>query len=100
MINIRPISDLRNKYPEIEKIVLKDDKNVYLTKNGYGAMVVMSLEKYAKMSEQLQNSSRKEEKNINKELLDEISLSTNEENIENFMSEEVFPKIKRKQEIE
>lgn len=49
MINIRPVSDLRNKYPEIEKLVLKEDEAVYLTKNGYGSMVVMSLEKYSKL---------------------------------------------------
>ncbi len=49
MINIRPVSDLRNKYPEIEELVLKEDKAVYLTKNGYGSMVVMSLEKYSKL---------------------------------------------------
>ena len=49
MINIRPVSDLRNKYPEIEKLVLKEDEAVYLTKNGYGSMVVMSLEKYTKL---------------------------------------------------
>ena len=49
MINIRPVSDLRNKYPEIEDLVLKEDEAVYLTKNGYGSMVVMSLEKYAKL---------------------------------------------------
>lgn len=35
MINIRPVSDLRNKYPEIEELVLKEDEEVYLTKNGY-----------------------------------------------------------------
>lgn len=49
MINIRPISDLRNKYPEIEELVLKEDEPVYLTKNGYGSMVVMSIEKYSKL---------------------------------------------------
>ena len=49
MINIRPVSDLRNKYPEIENLVLKEDEAVYLTKNGYGSMVVMSLEKYSKL---------------------------------------------------
>ena len=46
---IRPVSDLRNKYPEIEELVLKEDKAVYLTKNGYGSMVVLSLEKYESM---------------------------------------------------
>lgn len=49
MINIRPVSDLRNKYPEIEELVLKEDEAVYLTKNGYGSMAVMSLEKYSKL---------------------------------------------------
>ena len=49
MINIRPVSDLRNKYSEIEDLVLKEDEAVYLTKNGYGSMVVMSLEKYSKL---------------------------------------------------
>lgn len=34
MVNIRPVSDLRNKYPEIEEIVLKNDQPVFLTKNG------------------------------------------------------------------
>ena len=36
MLNIRPVSDLRNKYPEIEQLVLGGEE-VYLTKNGYGA---------------------------------------------------------------
>lgn len=46
MINIRPVSDLRNKFPEIEKIVVDQGEVVYLTKNGYGRMVVLSLERY------------------------------------------------------
>ncbi|MCL2591007.1 MAG: type II toxin-antitoxin system prevent-host-death family antitoxin [Betaproteobacteria bacterium] len=52
MIQIRPVSDLRNKFPEIESIV-NSGKPVYLTKNGYGAMVVMSLEKYAELTDDL-----------------------------------------------
>ncbi len=54
MINIRPVSDLRNKYPEIEDLVLRKDESVYLTKNGYGSMVVMSLEKYSKLMSDLE----------------------------------------------
>jgi len=46
MIQIRPVSDLRNKFPEIESMV-NEGQPVYLTKNGYGAMVVMSLQYYA-----------------------------------------------------
>jgi len=50
MIKIRPVSDLRNKFPEIEDIVVKEGEPVYLTKNGYGTMVVLSLEKYAELT--------------------------------------------------
>ena len=52
MIQIRPVSDLRNKFPEIETIV-NSGKPVYLTKNGYGAMVVLSLEKYANLTDNI-----------------------------------------------
>ena len=51
MMNIRPVSDLRNKYPEIEEIVLKNREPVFLTKNGYGSMVVMSLEQYSALTD-------------------------------------------------
>ena len=47
MIQIRPVSDLRNKFTEIENIVKSGDP-VYLTKNGYGAMVVLSIEAYSR----------------------------------------------------
>ncbi|MDR0770040.1 MAG: type II toxin-antitoxin system Phd/YefM family antitoxin [Burkholderiales bacterium] len=53
MLQIRPVSDLRNKFPEIESQV-KSGSPVYLTKNGYGAMVVMSLEKYAELTDDLE----------------------------------------------
>lgn len=45
MINIRPISDLRNRFTEIEAQVAVGEP-VFLTKNGYGSMVVMSIEQY------------------------------------------------------
>lgn len=54
MINIRPVSDLRNKYPEIEDIVLKSGEPVYLTKNGYGSMVVMSIEQYSALTDDVE----------------------------------------------
>lgn len=53
MIQIRPVSDLRNKFPEIEAIV-NEGKPVYLTKNGYGAMVVLSLEEYASLTDSVE----------------------------------------------
>lgn len=54
MINIRPVSDLRNKFPEIEDIVLKSGQPVYLTKNGYGSMVVLSIEQYAALTDEVE----------------------------------------------
>ena len=53
MLNIRPVSDLRNKYPEIEQLVLSGEE-VYLTKNGYGTMVVMSIEQYSNLKDALE----------------------------------------------
>ena len=50
MIQIRPVSDLRNKFPEIEKAVGGGDP-VYLTTNGYGAMVVLSLDAYSRLTD-------------------------------------------------
>jgi prevent-host-death family protein len=46
MPQIRPISDLRNKFAEISRIVHEDKEPVFLTKNGLGDMVVMSLDDY------------------------------------------------------
>ena len=48
MLSIRPISDLRNKFSDIENAV-NDGNPVFLTKNGYCAMVVMSIETYSRM---------------------------------------------------
>ena len=53
MINIRPVSDLRNKFTEIENEV-KQGQPVYLTKNGYGSMVVLSLEQYAALTDEIE----------------------------------------------
>ena len=53
MIQIRPVSDLRNKFPEIETLV-NEGQPFYLTKNGYGAMVVLSLEKYASLTDNIE----------------------------------------------
>ena len=43
MTAIRPISDLRNKTQEISDLCHKGDQPVFITKNGVGDMVVMSL---------------------------------------------------------
>ena len=90
MINIRPVSDLRNKYPEIEELVLKEDEAVYLTKNGYGSMVVMSLEKYSKLMSDLEYNEYIEN------ALDEADKEAEDPNTKYFTHEEVFGSIRRK----
>ncbi len=50
MIQIRPVSDLRNKFADVEKAVVGGEP-VYLTKNGYGTMVVLSLEAYSRLTD-------------------------------------------------
>ena len=43
---IRPVSDLRNSFADISKTVHETAKPVFLTKNGYGDMVVLSMEAF------------------------------------------------------
>lgn len=52
-MQIRPVSDLKNKFPEIESAV-SSGQPVYLTKNGYGSMVVMSLEQYGELTDDIE----------------------------------------------
>jgi len=46
MPNIRPISDLRNNANEISEFCHREREPVFITKNGVGDMVVMSIEDY------------------------------------------------------
>ena len=43
---IYPVSDLRNNTPKIENICIKEQQPVFITKNGTGHLVVMSLQLY------------------------------------------------------
>ena len=43
---IRPVSDLRNHFADISRTVHETAQPVFLTKNGYGDMVVLSMEAY------------------------------------------------------
>ena len=79
-MEIRPISDLRNKFTEIEKTV-KEGHPVYLTKNGYGSMVVLSLEDYIRLTDPIERA------------LDEAE-SQAARNPERMTHEEVFGKIR------
>lgn len=82
MITIRPVSDLRNHFGEIEKIVNNGDP-VYLTKNGYGSMVVISLEEYSRLTDDVELK------------LDEADRAA-EMDMTRLSNEEVFGKIKEK----
>lgn len=46
MPNIRPISDLRNKSQEIARLCHETGEPVFITKNGEGDLVVMSVAAY------------------------------------------------------
>ena len=98
MINIRPVSDLRNKYPEIEELVLKENEAVYLTKNGYGSMVVMSLERYSELIKKVETEKAIEEKfkdiNIEK-VIEEMDEEIDNDNTKYLSHEEVFSKLRR-----
>lgn len=43
---IRPVTDLQTHFADISKTVHETAKPVFLTKNGYGDMVVLSMEAY------------------------------------------------------
>ncbi len=55
MISIRPVSDLRNKFTEVEKVV-NGGEPVFLTKNGYGTMVVMSIDSYSRLTSNIEQA--------------------------------------------
>ena len=82
MLQIRPVSDLRNKFPDIEKIVNAGEP-VYLTKNGYGAMVVLSLEEYSKLTDGVEAALNIADRFV-------------EENDARMSHEEVFGNLRRK----
>ncbi|MFA1015358.1 type II toxin-antitoxin system Phd/YefM family antitoxin [Dubosiella newyorkensis] len=82
MIQIKPVSDLRNKFSEIEKIV-NSGEPVYLTKNGYGAMVVLSLEEYSKLMDMAEYR------------MDEADLAA-ERDGRRYTHDEVFGSLRRK----
>ena len=83
MINIRPISDLRNKYPEIENMVLASREPVYLTKNGYGSMVLLSLEQFSALTDSVETKLMQADA--------EADAST-----ERFTADEVFGRVRKR----
>lgn len=51
---IKPISDLRNKAHELSEMVHGSHEPVFITKNGEGDMVLMSLAHYAELQRKLE----------------------------------------------
>ena len=51
---IKPISDLRNKANEISEIAHHSDEPIFITKNGEGDLVVMSMAYYSKIQLKLE----------------------------------------------
>jgi len=51
---IRSISDLRNRAVEISELCHREDQPVFITRNGKGDMVVMSLAHYERLQSMLQ----------------------------------------------
>ena len=54
MSEIRPSSDLRNEYKEISSICKEKKKPVFITVNGRGDTVLLDIEVYEKMQEELE----------------------------------------------
>jgi prevent-host-death family protein len=50
---IKPISDLRNKTNQISALIHKTNEPIFITKNGEGDMVVMSLAQYGQLQMKL-----------------------------------------------
>ena len=82
MIQIRPVSDLRNKFPDVEKAVACGEP-VYLTKNGYGVMVVLSLEAYSRLTNGVETAL---------DVADKLA----EEDDKRYTHEEVFSNLRRR----
>ena len=80
MLQIRPVSDLRNKFTDIEDTVKKGSP-VYLTKNGYGSMVVLSIEEYSRLKEDVEYAL---------DVADKMAKETDER----YTHEEVFYKLR------
>ncbi|WIF95224.1 type II toxin-antitoxin system prevent-host-death family antitoxin [Caminicella sporogenes] len=83
MPQIRPIKDLRNT-TEISEFCHKSGEPIYITKNGYGDLVVMSIKTYEKMVGKI-------------ELYQKLSIAENQiENEEILDAEEVFKGLRNK----
>ena len=85
MLSIRPISDLRNRFSEVEKEVSGNNQPIIFTTNGKASMVTMSFDKFSKLAH-LDYIER---------ALDEADTYA-ERYAENLSHQDVFSKIKAK----
>jgi PHD/YefM family antitoxin component YafN of YafNO toxin-antitoxin module len=85
MLDVRPISDLRNRFTEVEKEIRDNDKPIIFTTNGKASMVTISFDKFSKMAH-LDYVERS---------LDEADIFA-ESHTEELMHDEVFTKIRKK----
>ena len=61
---IRPVSDLRNNFADISRTVHETAQPVFLTKNGYGDMVVLSMEAFENLQFDILNYRKRRKKRI------------------------------------
>ena len=54
MPKIRPISDLRNNSSEIAEFCKSSHEPIYITKNGIGELVVMSMDMYEQLQARIE----------------------------------------------
>ena len=88
MIDIRPVTDLRDNFPEIENTV-QSGNPVYLTENGYGTMVVLSIENYSKLTDRILATEAEEQ-------MMDISDALAEQSDVRLSGEEVFGDLRAK----
>ncbi|MCF6268201.1 MAG: type II toxin-antitoxin system prevent-host-death family antitoxin [Melioribacteraceae bacterium] len=62
---IKPISDLRNKSNEISELAHNVNEPIFITKNGEGSLVVMSISHFSKLQSKM-------------ELLSKLSIAQNQ----------------------
>ncbi|MDZ7764065.1 MAG: type II toxin-antitoxin system Phd/YefM family antitoxin [Melioribacteraceae bacterium] len=67
MPTIKPISDLRNKSNELSDLAHSSKEPIFITRNGEGSLVLMSIENYEKLQLKL-------------ELLSKLSVAQNRKN--------------------
>lgn len=81
---IKPISALRNKSKEISKLVHESREPVFITKNGEGDMVLMSMQEYSRLID---------EEHYKKLLSAEDEIKSG---VNTIPAKKVFEKLKRK----